>query len=220
MKIDKNEVLRYLGYKNQQISDDLHQKIDFLIQNEAETLKPKAVWDFFEPEFSQKVILKNTALKFEGKDILNHLMGAKKVAVMAVTLGFDAERAILKHQYTDMVNTVILDAVFDAFIECVADQTQEKIKETAEKEGLFINSRYSPGYGDFPLNTQKSIILTLNCQKKIGLTVTESDILLPRKSVTAVIGLFDEIRHNSSHNCSNCNLKDKCKSKRECSKNV
>ncbi|MBQ2897937.1 MAG: methionine synthase [Clostridia bacterium] len=218
MKIDKNEVLRYLGYKNQQISDDLHQKIDFLIQNAAETLKPKAVWDIFQPEFSEKVILKNTCLQFEGQDIFNHLKGAKKVAVMAVTLGIGAERAILKYQHTDMVSTVISDAVFDAFIECVADETEQQIKELAQKEGLYINSRYSPGYGDFPLNTQKMIISALNCEKKIGLTVTESDILVPRKSVTAVIGFFSEIQNKPFYKCLNCNMKDKCKM--ECDKNV
>lgn len=220
MRIERNEVLRYLGYKDQQISKDLVQKIDFLIKWAQKNIKPRALWDVFEPEFSENVLLKNTTLNFEGKDIYNHVEGAKQVAVMAVTLGMEAERAILKYQHTDMTDAVILDAVFDAFVECVADNTEQEIKKFASKQGLFTNYRYSPGYGDFPINTQKSVISSLGCEKKIGLTVTETNIMLPRKSVTAVIGLFDELKEKNQHNCLNCNMQDKCKSKRKCDKNV
>jgi len=220
MKIDKSEVLRYLGYKNQEISKDLDEKIDYLIENAVKNIKPKCVWGIFEIQFSDKVILKGTALEFEGKDILNHLLGAKKAAVLAVTLGIEAEREILRHQQTDMVSAVVSDAVFDAFIEAAADKAEAEIKELAEKEGLFLNFRYSPGYGDFSLGVQKGIISVLNCTKTIGLTVTESDILLPRKSITAVIGLFEEQKEVKALSCEICNMRDKCTKKRGCNKNA
>lgn len=215
MKIDKNEVLRYLGYKNQKISAELDQKIDFLVADAKKTLKPKAFFEIFEPEFEDVIYLKETSLVLRGKSILNHLNGAEKVAVMAVTLGIEAERTILKYQHTDMVSTVISDAVFDAFVETVADEIQQKIEEKAKAEGLFISSRFSPGYGDLPLETQQDIISCLSLGKRIGLTVTESNILVPRKSITAIVGLFKEEQKFKKTGCETCNLKDKCKSKKE-----
>ncbi len=220
MKIDKNEVLRYLGHRGQEYSEEIDIKIDFLIENAYSACNPKSIWGVFEPELSDKVYLKGTSIALEGKDIFNHLKDAKKIAVLAVTLGINAEREILKFQQFDMVSAVISDAVFDAYIESVADSVQDEIENFAKKQNLFINSRFSPGYGDFPLDIQKGIADVLNLGKTIGLTVTESNLLIPRKSVTAVIGLFDEVQQKIKCGCENCNLKDKCKSKRECVKDV
>lgn len=219
MKIDKNEVLRYLGHRGQEYSKEIDIKIDFLIENAYSACSPKSIWGVFEPEFSDKVYLKGTSLAFAGKDIFNHLKGAKKIAVLAVTLGINAEREILKFQQFDMVSAVICDAVFDAYTESLADSVEAEILSFAKKQGLHINWRFSPGYGDFPLETQRAIADVLNLSKTIGLTVTESNLLIPRKSVTAVMGLFEEQQPKVTGSCENCNLKDKCKSKREC-KNV
>ena len=152
--------------------------------------------------------------------ISKHLKNAEKVAVMAVTLGIEAERLILKYQHTNMVDAVICDAVLDSIVEKVADDCEEKIKDYARENNLFTNFRFSPGYGDLHLDTQKNLIATLNAEKRIGLTVTDSNILLPRKSVTAVVGLFKEMPLNKPQSCENCNMKDKCNSKKECTKNV
>ena len=220
MKIDKNEVLRYLGHKGQEYSREIDIKIDFLIDNAYSACNPKTVWGVFEPEFSDKVYLKGTSLALEGKDIYEHLKGAKKVAVLAATLGIDAEREILKFQQFDMVSAVIADSVFDAYIENVADSGEQEIVNFAKKQGLYTNWRFSPGYGDFPLDIQKGFVDVLNLNKTIGLTVTENNLLIPRKSVTAVIGLFEKPQVRKIGGCKNCNLKDKCKSKRECKNNA
>lgn len=219
MRIDKKEVLRYLGHKGHEFSKEIDIKIDFLIENAYSVCNPKSMWGVFEPEFKDKVYLKGTSIAFEGKDIYSHLEGAKKVGVLAVTAGINAEREIMKFQQFDMVSAVIADAVFDAYTESLADDTQQEIVAFATKQKLFTNSRYSPGYGDFPLEAQKDFERLLNLNKTIGLSVTENNLLIPRKSVTAVIGLFDKEQKTTS-SCEVCSLKDKCKSKRECVKNA
>ena len=216
----KSEVLRYLGYKNQEISAELSEKLDFLISDIPKNLTPKMVWEVFEPDFNENISLKNTTLELKGKSIGDHLQNAEKVAVMAVTLGIEAERLILKYQHLNMVDALICDAVLDSLVEKAADDCEEKIKDYAKENNLFTNFRFSPGYGDLPLDTQKTLIATLNAEKRIGITVTESNILLPRKSVTAVVGLFKDKPLNKPHSCENCNMKDKCNSKKECIKNV
>ncbi len=60
------------------------------------------------------------------------------------------------------------------------------------------NWRFSPGYGDCPLSAQRSIVNSvLNATRLIGLTVTPTSLLIPTKSVTAVIGLFDGEVHDA-----------------------
>lgn len=68
---------------------------------------------------------------------------------------------------------------------------QAQIAEKEAATGLFLKPRYSPGYGDFALESQKEIFARLECAKRIGLTLTDTMLMVPFKSVTAVIGVTD-----------------------------
>ena len=83
----------------------------------------------------------------------------------------------------------MLQAIGAERIEALCDVFCEKIRLDAESAGLFPRPRFSPGYGDFPLELQKDIFRVLDCSRKIGLTLNESLLMSPSKSVTAVIGL-------------------------------
>ena len=106
---------------------------------------------------------------------------------------------------------MIFDAVCDTYIEEFSDVCCKKLKEEMRKSGLYINTRFSPGYGDLSIEKQTDIISVLNCTKLIGLTVTDSFILLPRKSITALIGVFKNPPKGTARGCESCNMKDKCK---------
>ena len=75
------------------------------------------------------------------------------------------------------------------------------------------NWRFSPGYGDCPLTAQRSIVDALNATRLIGLTVTPTSLLMPTKSVTAVIGLFDGEVHDaqSRPTCNICRMREHCR---------
>ena len=73
----------------------------------------------------------------------------------------------------------------------------QQVKMNAAVHGLAGNWRFSPGYGDCPLSAQRSIVNALNATRLIGLTVTPTSLLMPTKSVTAVIGLFDGEVHDA-----------------------
>ena len=89
-------------------------------------------------------------------------------------------------------------------------------KEMKEKTGGSYTWRYSPGYGDYPIECQGAFLSALNAGRLIGLTVTESNILLPRKSVTAVIGISEkEIESSEKRGCDSCKLRETCKFRKE-----
>ena len=75
------------------------------------------------------------------------------------------------------------------FTETFVDVLNQNIARQAAADGWQVNPRYSPGYGDVPLDTQRIFFSLLPCTSKIGLTLTDSLVMAPEKSVTAFIGM-------------------------------
>ena len=205
--IDKKEVLRYLRYKSAP-DEKTEELIDLCIKEICISAMPKTVHAVFDLE---DMHLKNTVLTLEGNDIKNHLSGCSKCVLMAATLGTEVERKISAAQICDMTKALVMDSVATAAIESVCD----KLCNDIEKEimPLKLTNRYSPGYGDFPLGIQQSLISVLDAGRKIGLTLTPENIIIPRKSVTAVMGITNE--KITAKTCDTCNLKDTCSYRKE-----
>lgn len=212
LKINKEEVLRYLGYSGKKPDEETDRCIDEMILLADSVLSPKEIHGIFDTENCPDGIkLKGTDTVFGGNDIENHLDGSFRCILFAATLGAEAERQLNILQKKDMQKAVIFDAVCDTYIEEFSDVCCKKLKEEMRKNGLYINTRFSPGYGDLSIERQTDIISVLNCTKLIGLTVTDSFILLPRKSITALIGVFKNPPKGTARGCESCNMKDKCK---------
>ena len=107
----------------------------------------------------------------------------------------------------------MLDAACSAYVEAAVEQMDQQVKADAAAHGLAGNWRFSPGYGDCPLSAQRSIVDALNATRLIGLTVTPTSLLMPTKSVTAVIGLFDGEVHDaqSRPTCNICRMREHCR---------
>ena len=104
-----------------------------------------------------------------------------------MTLGLQVDELIRSAEVSDMAGAVILDRFASDFAEQLCDQVQA---ELAAKHGE-LTTRFSPGYGDFPLAAQHDILKLLNAGKAIGLFATDSGVLIPGKSVTAVVGIIN-----------------------------
>ena len=72
----------------------------------------------------------------------------------------------------------------------------------------YFKFRYSSGYGDLSLDIQKEIINILDCERKIGLNVSNEKILFPRKSITAIVGVTNRIKEKSK--CKECVNFERC----------
>ena len=103
---------------------------------------------------------------------------------------------------------LILQAVAAAMIETCCDEVNDALRRTAEQEGLYCRPRFSPGYGDFSIEHQRDFSRLLDTPRKIGLTVTESCLLAPIKSVTAVIGLSETPQPCHRKGCEECGKTD------------
>ena len=108
-----------------------------------------------------------------------------------------------------MTSALILDSMASTAIEQVCDTAEKEIREKISKDN-FMTWRFSPGYGDLPITIQREFVRVTDAEKRIGLTVNEGGILLPRKSVTAIIGLSKEPIPKQRRGCAYCNMNKTC----------
>lgn len=211
VNIDKTEVLRYLGYSGQHLSEETSVAIVRQTERCLHIASPKAVYQRYVLKDSDEgVFVSEFGILLPGENIKKHLDGCDSCVIMAVTAGMGVERELLRLQRVSMTEAVIFDACANAYVESLADCVQSLVEVEARSEGKYITDRYSPGYGDFPLDMQRVLVPGLECEKRIGLTVTDSALLIPHKSVTAVIGLRDTVADKIKRNCKDCNMYDTC----------
>lgn len=208
IKIDKTEALRYMGYTNK-ADENTNILLDESIAELEEIIEPKYVFRIFNLEKDGNNINFENYINIKSNDLKDLFKSCEKSAVMAATIGFETEKKIRYYSMTNLSKAVVFDACATSCIESLCDIAEAEIKEIAAKENCSITFRYSPGYGDVPISHQVEILSALNAQKLIGLTVSDSSILIPRKSVSAFIG-FDADYGIHKKSCMNCNLFGNC----------
>ena len=159
--------------------------------------------------FRYSIAAKRRSVPLEGESIAAHLSGCDRVIVFAATLGGGVDALLRRLQVDSMTSAVIADAVASAYIEEYCRECDDII--AAKLSGLHLTWRFSPGYDDFPIEVQSAFIKALATDKKIGLYENDSHMLIPRKSVTAVIGVSDQPIAQARRGCSNCGSREHCR---------
>ncbi len=229
IKIDEKEVLRYLEYKGQYISDNLKNNIYECIKITKEKINPRYILRVYpilienKDACYNKIFIKGSNLKLKSRDLYNILKYCDECIIISATLGIEIEKEIRKYSYSQLSKSIILDACATTAIEEVCDAVQSNIEKELNQKGKHITMRYSPGYGDLPLELNKEILNLLNAQNQIGLTINDSGIMIPRKSVVAIMGITHKTINRVQPSCLNCENHKTCKYKKgdvdnECSR--
>lgn len=209
---DKNEVLRYLGYNGQEISDTISEMIDKTSAEAEKAVTPR--YCSVESPISRSadgIRVNSCGMLLCGSDIAEHLKGCESVILFAASIGADIERRIRIYEAQDLTRAIIMDCCGSSLIESYCDLVCGSIAERLTERGLFPTSRFSPGYGDLPLSLQPEFLRALNAQRQIGLTCNEQFLMFPRKSVTAVIGLSKTpVGGCSKTACDTCRMNSTC----------
>jgi len=206
--ISKSEALRYMGHRGD-VSDTLMRLLCDCEEKLLETIRPLWTFRVFDIEnTAEGVKILNTALTLTGNDIKAHLEGCDRVVLMCATLGGDTDRLIRTLEVSDISSAFAMDAMASAAIEDVCRRCDEEIKKQLPE--CFLTWRFSPGYGDLPLELQGVFLDTLSAQKQTGLCCGSNNILIPRKSVTAVMGISESPLPQKRRGCACCNMADSC----------
>ena len=209
----KDDVLRYLGHRSQVLSAELDALIDDCMAQLRQAAKPRHVVQTLSIELRPDgVLLPDSGILLAGDDLHRHLSGCRQAALMAVTLGVEVDNLIRRTEATDLTASLVLDACATQYVEACCDALEEELRQSVE--GKCLTARFSPGYGDLPLSVQPQLLALLNAQRSIGLTCTDRFILLPRKSVTAIIGFPDQPTAKTTP-CLTCLKQSDCPYKKE-----
>lgn len=202
------EAIRYLGYGKHAVDERTLALISDSFRNLEETAGRKSIYRIF--DFNQTADDEFTigTSAIQSSSLSRNLKGCRKVILFGATLGAGVDRLITRASVTDMAGAVVLQACAAALLEEYCDRCQTEIGMEMEKEGLHLRPRFSPGYGDFDIRFQAPLIQMLDCAKTIGLTMTDSYMMTPTKSVTAVIGASDTAEKCHIKGCEVCEKKD------------
>lgn len=198
--IDYQETLRYLGDKKVPMNSTMEM---LMVQCEKEVLEiAQPRWLY------KKLTIEGTGL-LKGKFISKHLENCEDCVIMCATIGAQFDKLVRFAQVTDMAKAVILDAMGSVAVEQVCNKLDLIISQ--EYKDFNLTFRFSPGYGDYPIDLQKKFLTLLDASKKIGLCTNDSYLLTPTKSVTGIIGLSKHPVEKRRGNCVDCNLFKTCK---------
>lgn len=209
--IDRGEALRYLGYHGTEIDSQTEGLLRDCMEETLRVFRPRYTYRYF--NLGQNGQLENTLFALQGEDILRHLEGCHRCVLMAVTLGTELETSIRAAQIMQLARAVVLDSCASAAVEQVCDAVQDLIAKEAAPD--YLTARFSPGYGDMPIGQQQDFVRLLDTARQIGLSVTPNNILLPRKSVTAVLGLSKTSPKHTKTGCGTCRLRETCSFRKE-----
>lgn len=185
---DIKELKRYLGYKK---DSEIDANTEKMIERAADTMKdaivPKACYKEFDLSVDGERI-SFADLDFTSKNLSVNLKNCTKVVLFGATVGAKVDQIIRKGQLAGSADAAIFQAAGAMYAESLTELLNQKIRDDYLKNGFKAHPRYSPGYGDISLEMQKDFFRLLPLEK-IGLTLMESLIMAPEKSVTAFIGL-------------------------------
>ncbi len=206
-QVNRARALRYLGYQDQALSVEMHASIDQAVAECESISRPAWCYQVFPAQFRNgAVMLEGAALEIPCEGASASLAKASACAIMVCTIGLGFEQKALQLAVTDPVGSLIFDSVGSSLAESCADDCERAIHALAVQSELHAGQRMSPGYGAIPLSLSRGIVRALDAGKRFGVAVTESDMLVPTKSVTAIVGLFekeDDARH-ARYSCVDC----------------
>ena len=209
--ISRRETLQYLGYLGSAIPKKLEAEIARCEEEILCTARPRVLWRLFGllPDGS----LEGTTFTPQGRDVPDLLKDCSRVILMAATLGSEAELLLRRSQIRDMSEAVILDAAASAAIENVCDNLCEDLAGRFAPD--YLTDRFSPGYGDFPFSQQREFFNVLDITRQIGVSLSDSGLMLPQKSVTALIGVAERPQAHRHRGCPSCTLFETCEFRKE-----
>lgn len=205
------EIWRFLGYYRVEPDERLRGMIDDCVREAVAAATPQGIYSVFpiHPLLEANGLDLGFA-KVTSKDLSRNLAECHHCILMAATIGPQVDRLIAKNSRLNPLKGYVLQAVGAMLIESYCDTLNDQLREDFSAVGCKLRPRFSPGYGDFALAHQQDVFRTLPAAKTIGLTLMDSGIMAPSKSVTAVIGVYRPEDKKTADYLPGCNLCENC----------
>ena len=178
--VNIREALRYAGYRSPIVErDELISRLDEAISLMDGKLTPRVCFcelDIGDCNFGSSL------------DIKKNMRNSESVIFFAATVGIELDRLIAKYSVLSPVTALLLEAIGSERVEALCDAFNEDMRRKKLGLGYSLRPRFSPGYGDLSIEYQKKLFSILS-PSRIGITLNDSYLMTPSKSVTALIGV-------------------------------
>lgn len=198
----EKEILRYAGCK------EADNEIAALVRSCIDEIKTKLTYKVCYRQFGVKIgdeLCDFGAFTLQSKNLAFNLNGCESAILFAATVGVEIDRLIAKYGRISPSKALMFQAIGAERIEALCDAFCADI---SKEYTVGTKPRFSPGYGDLPLAAQKDMFAVLSPEKQIGLTLTDSLLMSPSKSVTAIVGLTNKQEKNITNKCALCDKRD------------
>lgn len=205
-EISKSEAARYMGVRG-----EIDSRTAYLLEKYEPAVRAalRPAYVYREAEISRNNgEIQILGINMTGESIKNHLKGCQRAVIFAATVSAAADTLIRQTSVSDAAGALAVDCLCSSAVEQVCGKVEDEI--FSDINAVYRTWRFSPGYGDLPIQLQREFLAALNAQRRIGLTVTESCMLLPAKSVTAVIGISDIPVSPEQISCDVCPARENC----------
>ena len=207
-QLNTDEILRYMGCPPEKADRALRTQVEECAQELLGIIRPR--WSWREGEITPEAEGVRWAgrLLLPGEDLKHHLAGCGRAAIFCATLGAETDALIRRAERLDMVRALTLDCCASAAVEAVCDQIEGELQ--GKFPGCSFPFRFSPGYGDLPLDIQGELLALLDAPRRVGLCATSNHLLTPRKSVTAILGVAKGEIEQKKRSCLGCPARSGC----------
>ena len=206
-EIDRREILRYAGVRGEA------PEIESTLEECLTELSGKLTYQLCSRSFSVSFLDGALDIGFavtESASLIRHVCGCREIVVFGATVGLEMDRLIAKYSRVAPSKALLMQAIGAERIESLCDVFCRTLSSELAAQGKGILPRFSPGYGDCPLELQKQIFDVLDCSRKIGLSLNQSMLMSPSKSVTAIVGVTDSKANEITDTSCACCQKTDC----------
>lgn len=188
--VNEQEILRYAGYPVKDMDEELRHLLDQVREELLYAFSYQVCYRRMEITWQEDQPL--LPFSVTSQDLAKCLRGSREIILFAATVGLEIDRYIARYQRISETKALLLQAYGAERVECLCNAFCQEIKEEEAAQGGTVTARFSPGYGDLPLQVQKDVFRLLDCNRQIGISLNDSLLMTPSKSVTALFGIRKE----------------------------
>lgn len=197
LNISRKEIITYLGYYGAKCDEATEAMIDECLKEFTDCVSFKACYTLLPVSIDENISA--GCLEFCSESLKKNLCGCENAYLFAATAGSESQRLIAKNSVISPLKGIVTDCIGSAAIEAFCDKFNSSFENCD-----YLRPRFSPGYGDLPIECQKDILKFLDAKNKIGLSLNDSLMMSPSKSVTAIIGIGKEKNKCTGPGCMIC----------------
>lgn len=197
MNLDPREIARYLGIRGKALDPQGAAWADQCQRELAQAVTPR--------HLGRRLPL--TLFQGQSRDLDHHLRHCREGILYAVTLGPEADRLLRRWSAQSMAKAAVGQAVCAAWLDDLCAAYCATLEQDLAP-GEYLTPPFSPGYGDWDLAAQQTVLDRLQAPKRLGLSLTGGGMLVPEKSVTALVGISDRPEEACGQKCMRCRKTD------------